>query len=126
VDPYGDFGRYLTAIDWGDVLIALVASLVAGAVVLAVAITMGERAIAAAPGWPPRLARGLGRLARRGRPEPEPPTRWLCGACLSWNPPGSEGCASGCGPRAACEMRVPPMSGDEPGIQRGGRRGRPG
>jgi hypothetical protein len=120
MDPYGDFGQYLAGLDWTGAVAAAALAVLLGGLFLVAALAAGERAIGDLPGMPPRLAGAIGRLRRLGRRGDEPATQWLCGTCHSWNPPGSEACASGCGPRASREQHVPVIP-DELGRQRGGR-----
>ncbi len=119
-DPCAGFWQYVAGIDWGAALLAGAAAVAVGAAVLIAALATAQRTGTRLWDAPPRLAAALGRVLRAGRRPAEPATRWLCGSCLSWNPPGSARCARGCGPRTEREQPVPQRD-DELGGQRGGR-----
>ena len=120
MDPNADFARYVAGIDWGAALVAGAVAVCLAARALRVAPPLLTRLAAHAWTAPPLLAGVVGRARRLGRAPRDPATRWLCGSCMSWNPPGSEACAHGCGSRADCEQPVP-VRDDELGRQRGGR-----
>jgi hypothetical protein len=121
MDVVGDFGQYITHIDWLGGLIA--ASLAVIVVVLAVRVAgRASDGSVGLGGW--LAARTLaGLLALRSD---VPDTPWICATCRSVNPPSVSRCYRGCGRRADIELprSVDEPSPDHPGRRRGGRTAR--